>query len=157
MANEKLIDANATDKELQTAIEALKNEYEKAKKLDGIANPIAYAVYKVWKLTDKRNVEVINLAYETGYKQGKLDAAGAETPAGKLKWEEVEPKGWGGKVYSGYYATPRYRCPVCHKDAVLHKEEFREHGGSVAEYRWEKTPACPHCGAKMDGDGNGNL
>ena len=39
---------------LETAIKLLTEEYEKAKKLEHIHNPIAYALYQVWKEADKR-------------------------------------------------------------------------------------------------------
>lgn len=38
---------------LDRAIKLLEAEYEKAKKLEWVHNPIAYALYKVWKLADK--------------------------------------------------------------------------------------------------------
>lgn len=39
---------------LEDAIEMLKTEYEKAEKQDYILNPIAYALYQVWKKADKK-------------------------------------------------------------------------------------------------------
>ena len=38
---------------LQTAIKMLEKEYEKAKKLEWVHNPIAYALYQVWKEADR--------------------------------------------------------------------------------------------------------
>lgn len=37
---------------LEQAIEKLKQEYEKAQKLEYIRNPLAYALYKIWKEVD---------------------------------------------------------------------------------------------------------
>ena len=37
---------------LEDAIEMLKTEYEKAKKQKYIINPLAYALYQVWKEAD---------------------------------------------------------------------------------------------------------
>jgi hypothetical protein len=34
---------------LKTALKMVEEEYEKAKKQDWIFNPLAYALYKVWK------------------------------------------------------------------------------------------------------------
>ena len=37
---------------LEKAIKMLEEEYEKAKKLEWVHNPLAYALYKVWKRAD---------------------------------------------------------------------------------------------------------
>lgn len=42
---------------LEIAIEMLKTEYEKAKKQGYIYNPIAYALYQVWKKADRKRVK----------------------------------------------------------------------------------------------------
>lgn len=39
---------------LQTAIKLLETEYEKAKKLEWVHNPLAYALYQVWKEADSK-------------------------------------------------------------------------------------------------------
>ena len=39
---------------LEKAIKLLETEYEKAKRLDFVINPIAYALYQVWKIADGR-------------------------------------------------------------------------------------------------------
>lgn len=39
---------------LETALKHVKEEYEKAKQLDFIYNPLAYALYKVWKEADEK-------------------------------------------------------------------------------------------------------
>lgn len=39
---------------LQEAINLLEQEYEKANGLKFVYNPLAYALYKVWKMADKR-------------------------------------------------------------------------------------------------------
>ena len=56
--------------------------------------------------------------------------------------------------YGGKYANPRYRCSAC-KENSLYKFTLDELGN------WRDKQAltnyCPNCGAKMDGDGNGNL
>lgn len=35
-------------------VELLRSEYEKAKKLDFVQRPLAYALYKTWKIVDKK-------------------------------------------------------------------------------------------------------
>ena len=37
---------------IQKAIKLIEIEYEKAKKLNWVRNPIAYAIYQVWKMVD---------------------------------------------------------------------------------------------------------
>jgi hypothetical protein len=39
---------------LKKAIELLEAEYERAKKLEYIHNPLAWALYQVWKKADER-------------------------------------------------------------------------------------------------------
>ena len=39
---------------LEQAIEMLKTEYERAIKLDFVINPLAYALYQVWKKADRK-------------------------------------------------------------------------------------------------------
>lgn len=39
---------------LEEAIEMLKKEYEKAKKLRYVHSPLAYALYQVWKKADMK-------------------------------------------------------------------------------------------------------
>ena len=39
--------------DLKKAIALLEKEYEKAKRSDYVRNPLAYALYKVWKQADK--------------------------------------------------------------------------------------------------------
>ena len=41
--------------DIEKAIKMLKAEYEKAKNLSFVRNPLAYALYKVWKVADKQN------------------------------------------------------------------------------------------------------
>ena len=43
--------------ELRTVIKMLKAEYEKAKLLKWVNNPLAYALYQVWKLADRSDTE----------------------------------------------------------------------------------------------------
>ena len=38
---------------LEEAKELLDEEYERAKRLDYVINPLAYALYQVWKKADK--------------------------------------------------------------------------------------------------------
>lgn len=40
---------------LEQAIKLLESEYERAKKLEWIRNPLAHALYKVWKIADSSN------------------------------------------------------------------------------------------------------
>lgn len=42
------------NKELHRAIKMLKAEYEKAKLLKFVYNPLAYALYQVWKVADRK-------------------------------------------------------------------------------------------------------
>lgn len=39
---------------LEQAIELLKQEYERAKSLEYVQKPLAFALYQVWKISDKR-------------------------------------------------------------------------------------------------------
>ena len=39
---------------IEKAIKMLEEEYERAKKLDWVRNPLAYALFKVWKKADTR-------------------------------------------------------------------------------------------------------
>lgn len=39
--------------DIETAIKKLRAEYERAKNLTFVRNPLAYALYQVWKLADK--------------------------------------------------------------------------------------------------------
>ena len=39
---------------LKKAIELLESEYERAKKLEYVRNPLAWALYQVWKKADER-------------------------------------------------------------------------------------------------------
>lgn len=40
--------------ELIKAINVLKEQYERAKKLEFVKKPIAYALYQAWKIFDKK-------------------------------------------------------------------------------------------------------
>lgn len=40
--------------EIDKAIKILKEQYEKAQKIDWVRNKIAYALYQTWKIFDKR-------------------------------------------------------------------------------------------------------
>ena len=40
--------------DLDKAIKTLKEQYEKAKKIGWVQNPIAYALYQTWKIFDKQ-------------------------------------------------------------------------------------------------------
>lgn len=59
------------DKQFEKVVRRLEKEYEKAKQTKFIINPLAYALYKVWKIVD---ADAIKDAYERGYKQGRRDA-----------------------------------------------------------------------------------
>lgn len=37
---------------IKKAINLIEKEYEKAKKLEWVHKPLAYAIYKVWKIVD---------------------------------------------------------------------------------------------------------
>lgn len=39
---------------LEKAIKLLEREYDRASRLAFIKNPVAYALYQVWKMADKR-------------------------------------------------------------------------------------------------------
>ena len=39
---------------LEKALDLVKEEYERALKLDYVRNPLAWALYQVWKKADKR-------------------------------------------------------------------------------------------------------
>ena len=38
---------------LETAVKMLESEYEKAKKMEYIRKPLAYALYRVWRKADR--------------------------------------------------------------------------------------------------------
>lgn len=40
---------------LEEALEKVKQEYERAKGLDFVYNPLAWALYRVWKQADREN------------------------------------------------------------------------------------------------------
>ena len=42
---------------LEKAIELLRSEYEYAKRQKWIKNPLAYALFQVWKIADKQGVK----------------------------------------------------------------------------------------------------
>lgn len=42
---------------IDKAIKLLKSEYEKACRLEFVRNPLAYALYKVWKMADGKGGE----------------------------------------------------------------------------------------------------
>ncbi len=42
---------------LEKAIELLKAEYERAKTLEYVRNPLAYALYQVWKKADRAKMK----------------------------------------------------------------------------------------------------
>jgi hypothetical protein len=44
------------EKELKTAVKQLICEYERAKRLEWVQNPLAYALYQVWKVADERKI-----------------------------------------------------------------------------------------------------
>lgn len=46
---------------LEEAIKLLESEYERAKRLDFVINPIAYALYQVWKKADCKRINYRNL------------------------------------------------------------------------------------------------
>lgn len=46
---------------LEEAIHLLESEYERAKRLDFVVNPIAYALYQVWKKADRKRTNHRNL------------------------------------------------------------------------------------------------
>lgn len=45
----------------EEAIKLLEAEYERAKRLDYVINPIAYALYQVWKKADRARTTNRNL------------------------------------------------------------------------------------------------
>ena len=45
---------------IEEAIKLLESEYERAKRLDFVTNPIAYALYQVWKKADRRKRMIRN-------------------------------------------------------------------------------------------------
>lgn len=55
------------ESEIDKAVRTLKAEYEKAQRVEFIRNPLAYALYKVWKIIDRE-------AIKKGYEQGRKDA-----------------------------------------------------------------------------------
>lgn len=51
--------------DIETAIKKLREEYERARNLEYIRNPLAYALFQVWKLADK-NPERTNMPRSNG-------------------------------------------------------------------------------------------
>lgn len=45
----------------EEAIKLLESEYERAKRLDFVVNPIAYALYQVWIKADRKRTNHRNL------------------------------------------------------------------------------------------------
>ena len=45
---------------LEKAIELLKREYERAKGLEFVHNPLAWALYRVWKVADRRGADELD-------------------------------------------------------------------------------------------------
>jgi len=39
---------------LEEAIQMLRDEYERARNLEFVRKPVAYALYQVWKIADRR-------------------------------------------------------------------------------------------------------
>ena len=39
---------------LETALKLVEEEYERAKQLEFVHNPLAYALYKTWKVVDEK-------------------------------------------------------------------------------------------------------
>lgn len=42
---------------IEQSIELLKTEYERAKRLDYIRNPLAYTLYQVWRVADEKGAK----------------------------------------------------------------------------------------------------
>ena len=42
-----------SNRELETAIQFLREQYERAKKIDFIHNPLAWALYQTWRHVDE--------------------------------------------------------------------------------------------------------
>lgn len=40
--------------DIEKALDMVREIYEKAKKLEYVRNPLAYALYKVWKIADEQ-------------------------------------------------------------------------------------------------------
>ena len=40
--------------DIETAIKKLRAEYERAKNLEFVRNPLAYALFQVWRMVDKK-------------------------------------------------------------------------------------------------------
>ena len=49
---------NGTGMTLTKALNMVEKEYERAKNLKYVRNPLAYALYKVWKEADKQPAEI---------------------------------------------------------------------------------------------------
>lgn len=59
-------------------------------------------------------------------------------------------------VRHGYWYNRggRFRCSVCDNKALL--KDIGGTGGWSHEYEQQKSPYCPNCGARMDGDTDAN-
>jgi len=58
---------------LEKAIKLLEKEYERAKGLEYVHNPLAYALFRVWKIVDKEKALKANTPTDTP----------TDTPTGK--------------------------------------------------------------------------
>ena len=52
---------------LERAIKLLESEYERAKKLEWIRNPVAYALHKVWRMADLSNDKDRRTCFKCAY------------------------------------------------------------------------------------------
>ena len=48
-----VVDAVPVAKDLRAVIKQLENEYDRAKSLEYVRNPLAFALYRVWKNVDR--------------------------------------------------------------------------------------------------------
>lgn len=108
---------------LQKAIKLLEQEYERAQKMCWIHNPLAWALYRVWKKADGQKdwdedcIRDCNHCWKT-----KLSVAHGH-------WEESIDNG-----------TTMHVCSVCGARVVKGLYEYDN-----------PNLYCYHCGAKMDG------
>ena len=80
------------------------------------------------------------------YYVGIADASGAVVEAPTVDAVEVVHGRW-------FMRGGIFRCSECDSKALL---KLDSNVGGCREYTHFRSPYCPHCGAKMDGDGNGN-
>ena len=103
------------------------------------------------QLEDRKAFLVKEWGYRDHYARGFDEAVDTVDNAPTVDAVEVVHGRWEDE-YGGAFANPRYRCSVCKEKATYRHEQDCLVGWHEVQ---ALTDYCSHCGAKMDGDGNG--